>query len=117
MSANFLALALAILSTAALQVVGHSHNFEGLELVNYRRSYASKHRDLSSRCGEALNRRRMRRALSMSRRSTSSRARSVAEPVDAAIYEHLVNRASSDNSSACLLTPEVTQGKSQGVHT
>lgn len=109
---SFKLLLCTILSVSAI-VTAHSHDYKGHELVQYRRSYARRHQDLMSRCGASLERRRLRRALNMAR---IGKRDNFGLPSNM-LYNHYYKRAdsndttSSDNSSACLLTPEVTQGK------
>lgn len=104
---------LAVAASLSIMTVAHSHDFQGQELELYRRSYAMKHRDLASRCGAKLQSRRMRRALNIARQSGSNYRRGASEPADAAAFNHMWARSSSSNSSACLLTPEVTQGNTR----
>lgn len=100
---SVLSLALA-LSCLAAPAAAHSFDPKGEEIGLYRRSYAHRHRSLNERCGESIRRRRLRRSLEK-RDDLSPRVRRQ-------LYESFANKRADDstNSSACLLTPETTQG-------
>lgn len=100
---SYLSLALGLFSLAA-PAAAHSFDPRGDAIEPYRRSYAHRHRSLNARCGESIRRRRIRRSLNK-RDDLSPRVRDQ-------LLESFMNKRDDDssNSSACLLTPETTQG-------
>lgn len=96
-------------------VKAHSHHFTGEALQAYRRNYALRHRSLSLRCGAKLQARRLRRSIALMEHRDVGHT--LPDSAGQLLYEHYMKRAntsnssSSNNASACLLTPEVTQGK------
>lgn len=92
-----------LLSVALASISANAHgDIHGEELINYRRDYAAAHESLHRRCSGVM---RKRRYQSMIRRSGHP------SHIRNALLESRNRRDEATNSSsACILTPEVTQG-------
>lgn len=91
----------------AITALAHSHDLEGEELVAYRRNYLHAQDTLNKRCSASMRR---RRALSSFKRSVQAHPPAVQRSMYEAFERDTDSSDTSNNSSACILAPEVTQG-------